>query len=218
MRVGILGGTGPAGSGLATRLASVGTDVVLGSRSEERAREACAQLLERWPDLSGALDPGDNQAAAAGDLVVVATPWDGAVPTVAPLADALQGKVVVSMANALTRIGKEFNALLLPRGSVAEAVQAALPGSHVAAAMHHLPAKELGEVDHPVDGDVLVCSDHADALAATADLLRSMPDLRPLEAGTLASAGPIESFTAVLLSVNVRYRTRAAIRFTGIDA
>ena len=217
MRVGVLGGTGPAGSGLAARLASVGLDVVIGSRSRDRAQEACAAVAERWPERDLPLGPGTNAEAADADIVVVATPWDAAAATVASVAKQLDGKVVISMANALTKMGDEFEPLVPPRGSVAAHVQTAVPGARVAAAFHHLPAKGLANLARPVESDVLVCSDHPSAFEATAELVALIPDLRPLNAGSLSNATPIEAITAVLLQLNVRYRTRAAVRFTGIE-
>ena len=88
----------------------------------------------------------------------------------------------------------------------------------VAAAFHHLPARELAAINHPLDADVLICSDHAEATAATADLVHRIPGLRPLDAGPLSNATPIEAMTAVLLHLNIRYKTRAALRITGVDA
>jgi NADPH-dependent F420 reductase len=130
----------------------------------------------------------------------------------------LKGKVVISMANALARVGDEFQPLVPPRGSVAATVQAAVPEARVAAALHHLPARDLANLAKPVESDVLICSDHRLATKATADLVRLIPALRPLDAGRLSNAAPIEAFAAVLLQLNVRYKTRAAVRLTGIDA
>jgi 8-hydroxy-5-deazaflavin:NADPH oxidoreductase len=150
MEVGILGATGPAGSGLAVRLASVGIDVVVGSRSKERAQETCTALLERWPGRGLSLSPADNGVAAEAEVVVVATPWEAAAATAHSVAPQLDGKVVISMANALTRMGHgEFEPLVPPRGSVAAHVQSSVPGSLVAAAFHHLPAKALASLDVP---------------------------------------------------------------------
>jgi NADPH-dependent F420 reductase len=112
-------------------------------------------------------------------------------------------------------VGKEFQPLVLPRGSVAQHVQAAAPGALVAAAFQHLPAKELAAIDKPLDADVLICSDHAEAITAVSALTVRMPGLRPLEAGSLSSAAAVEAMTAVLLQLNRRYKTRAAIRVTG---
>lgn len=217
MQIGILGATGPAGSGLACRLASVGFDVVVGSRSKYRAMEVSDSLTERWPDRELAIEAADNAGAAEADVVVIATPWDAAAGTAASVARQLQGKVVISMANALAKVGSEFQPLVPPRGSVAASVQAAVPRSHVAAALHHVPAKELGDIEHPVESDVLICSDHPAATATTIDIVNKVPDLRPLDAGQLSNAAPIEAFAAVLLQLNVRYKTRVAVRFTGLN-
>jgi NADPH-dependent F420 reductase len=216
MDIGILGGTGPAGSGLAARFAVAGVEVVIGSRSKERAAESCEKLRKRWPDHELRLEAGDNLRAASADIVIVATPWDAAAWTVSSVAHRLTGKVVVSMANALAKVGDEFEPLVPPRGSVAAHVQAAAPGSLVAAAFHHLPAKALANIEQPIDADVLVCSDHDAAFKVTSELVDLIPDLRPLNAGSLSNAAPIEAVTAVLLQLNVRYKTRAAIRLTGI--
>ena len=216
MRIGILGGTGPAGGALAVRLASVGFETIVGSRSRYRAMEAVDGLKGLWPDRQLTIEAGDNSEAADADLVVVATPWDGAAQTAQSVEEQLRGKVIVSMANALTRIGKEFQPLVPPRGSVAASIQAVLRHSFVAAALHHVPAKELGDLDHPIESDVLICSDFPAATQATSDLVAKIPHMRPLDCGELSLATPIESFTAVLLQLNVRYRTRVAVKFTSI--
>jgi len=217
MRIGILGATGPAGSGLAARLASVGFDVVLGSRSKYKAMEVRDSLVSRWSDHDLNIEASDSAGAAEADVVVIATPWDAAASTAASVSKQLDGKVVISMANALAKVGNEFQPLVPPRGSVAANVQAAIPRSLVAAAFHHVPAKELGDLSEPVVSDVLICSDHPAATNTTVDIVRRIPDMRPLDAGQLSNAAPIEAFAAVLLQLNVRYKTRAAVKFTGID-
>lgn len=217
MNIGILGSTGPAGSALAVRLASVGHSVIVGSRSKYRALEVRDKLLERWPDRDLPIEAATNEGAAEGEIVVIATPWDGAAETAFGVADRLNGKVVISIANALARVGPEFQPLVPPRGSVAGHVQAAVPRARVAAAFHHVPAKELGDLRQPVHSDVLICSDHPSATEVTIALTEDIPDLRPLDAGQLSNAAAIEAFTAVLLQLNSRYKTRVAVRFTGLD-
>ena len=217
MDVGIIGGTGPAGRALAARLASVGLQVVIGSRSADRAREIVDEIHKKWPDHDLALHPAANPEAAAAPLVVVATPWDAAADTASGLRTELSGKVVVSMGNALAKVDGELQAVVPPGGSVAWGVQAAVPEALVSAAFHHLPARSLGDLNRQASGDVLVCSDHPEAYEATAELIRRVPDLRPFDAGSLAAAGPVEAFTAVLLSLNGRYKGRATIHLTGID-
>ena len=213
----MLGGTGPAGRGLSARLADAGVEVVIGSRDASRAEETRAKLLERWPGRTLPLVAGDNAAAATADLVIVATPWEGVVPTCAALAPPLEGKVVVSMANALAKVGDGLQALVPARGSVAATTQAALPASAISAAFHHLPARLLGDLDTTLEDDVLVCADDARALDATVELVECIPGLRALEAGGLESAGAVEAFTAVLLQLNRRYKAKAGIRITGIE-
>jgi 8-hydroxy-5-deazaflavin:NADPH oxidoreductase len=217
MRIGIVGGTGPAGTALAARLASVGYEVVLGSRSRYRAMEARDEIVAQWPDQKLSIDAGENAAAAAADIVIMATPWDSAATTAHDHGKLLAGKVVVSMANALVRVGGEFQPLVPPRGSVAAHVQAAVPECHVVAALHHLPAKELGMLGHPIDSDVLICSDSREAVTTVAEIVAKIPGCRPLDAGQLSNATAIEAFTAVLLQLNVRYKTRVAPKLTGIN-
>lgn len=216
--VGIFGATGPAGSGLATRLASVGVDVVIGSRDQGRAEAVCQTIRDKWPDHALPLRGAVNAEAARADIVVIATPWDAAASTAGSVGEHLDGKVVISMANALAKVGNEFDPLVPPRGSVAAHVQAEIPRACVAAAFHHLPARELADLSHPLEADVLVCSDHPEATQATIELVARMPGLRGLDAGSLANATAIEALTAVLLQLNVRYKTRAGIRITGVDA
>jgi hypothetical protein len=216
MNVGILGGTGPAGRGVAVRLADAGIRVTVGSREAERADLCVGELCEKAPLLASLLEGADNAGAAAAELVVVATPWEGVVATVRALREPLAGKVVVSMANALEKEGREMLALIPPRGSVAAAVQAALPGSLVAAAFHHLPASEMENLESGLEADVLVCSDHPKATAATVGLIEQMRGLRPLDAGSLSQAAAIEAFTAVCITLNIRHKAHSTLRLAGI--
>ena len=202
--------------GLALRLAAAQVEVTVGSRTAERATQKVDEAVERWSDRGLSIGAAQNEEAAGAEVVVLATPWDAAVATASGLADALAGKVVVSMANALQRVGEEFQPLIPPRGSVAESVQAALERSHVGAAFHHIPARLLANLDQPMDCDVLVCGDRPEAVAQTEALVASIPGLRPVVAGTLSLAGAIEAFTGVLLNVNVRHKARASIKLTGL--
>ncbi len=213
MRLGIIGGTGPAGRGLAVRAGRAGHDVLVGSRDAQRARDVVAEL-------PGAPIPGvegcANEDAAGAELVVAATPWDALIATMRPLAASLEDKVVVSMANALVRIRGEMNALLPGRGSMAAELQAALPRSRVTGAFHHLPAALMEDPASGLVADVLVCGDHADARAATCALVDSLEGLRAVDAGSLAQAGPIEAFTAVCITVNIRHKVHSTLRLGGL--
>jgi len=216
MHVGILGGTGPAGRGVAVRLAEAGVRVTVGSRDAERAAHIVSEMQERVPAVGAMLEGADNAGAAEAELVVVATPWDSARGTVHALREPLAGKVVVSMANALVKEGREMWALMPPRGSCAAAIQAALPGSLVSAAFHHLPASEMEDLESGLQADVLVCSDHPEATAATLGLIQQMKGLRPIDAGSLNQAAAIEAFTAVCITVNIRHKVHTTLRLVGI--
>ena len=217
MEIGLLGATGPAGSALAARLADAGHDVVVGSRSKYRAMEVCDKIFDRWPKRSLSIRATDNAGAADAEVVVIATPWDAAAATARSVADHLHRKVVICMSNAIAQVAGEFQPLVPPRGSVSASVQAEVTDAYVAAALHHVPATELGNLDHELASDVLVCSDHRRATETVSEIISGIPGARPLDAGGLSNATAIEAFTAVLLQLNSRYSTRVALRLSGID-
>src|ERR1700709_367476 len=146
MRIGILGATGPAGSGLAARLAEAGHEVLYGSRAVDKAKQSVSELNERWGDRVANLHPCDNAWACDAPVVILAVNADSAIPTVHEHAERLQGKIVVSMANNLVKNGTEFNAVLPPHGSVAAEMRALLWESRVATAFHLVPAAQLARV------------------------------------------------------------------------
>lgn len=218
MDIGILGATGPAGKGMAARLASLGHDVLAGSREKSRADAVVAALREKWDTRVDGLRAGTNdEAAGANDLVIVATTWEGAVATAAGHADALAGNVVVSMANGLEKVGREFRPVLPEAGSLAEAMQAAAPAARVVSAFHLIPAAALGALDEEMDSDVVVCGNDDDARALVLDLVSTIPNLGAFDGGSLVNSVGLEAFTAVLLTVNLRHRGSATLRLSGVD-
>jgi NADPH-dependent F420 reductase len=219
MEIGILGATGPAGRGVAARLADAGHVVLAGSRSRARSEETVAELRERWGERVATLRPATNdEAAAAADLVVVATNWEAALETTQAHAAELRGKVVVAMANGLRREGREFRAVLPTEGSLAAAMQAAAPGAKVVAALQHVPAGALEGLDGLLESDVVVCADDDGARLEVMALLEGIPGLRALDGGSLANAAGIEAFAAVLLTVNLRNRGKGTLRLDGVEA
>jgi NADPH-dependent F420 reductase len=217
MEIGVLGATGPAGRGLSARLASIGHEVVAGSRDADRAAAAVEKLAQRWGERVATLRPGTNDdAARAADLVVIATTWEGAVDTARAHAATVAGKIVISMANGLERVDDEFRPVLLDQGSLAVAVQKAAPEARVVAAFQHVPASALAALDTPIESDVIVCSDDADARRRVLDLVVEIPNLRAFDGGSLASSLAIETFAAMLLSVNLRHRGKGTLRLLGV--
>jgi 8-hydroxy-5-deazaflavin:NADPH oxidoreductase len=218
VQVGVLGGTGPAGRGLGARLASVGHDVVLGSRDHDRAVAVVSELEEQWGERVGSLTAGTNaDAAAAPDVVIVATTWEAATDTVREYAEALDGKVVIAMANGLKKVDTEFRAVIPEEGSLAEAVQVAAPGARVVAAFQHVPASAFAALDKPLESDIIVCGDDRDAQKIVLGLIAGIPNLRGFDGGSLGNAVGIEAFGAVLLSVNLRHKGRGTLKLLGVE-
>jgi 8-hydroxy-5-deazaflavin:NADPH oxidoreductase len=215
MHIGVLGGTGPAGRGIATRLAAAGHQVTLGSRERERAVQIVDEIRDRWGEQVAGLEPGTNHDAADAELVVLATVWDAAVATAEAHADQLDGKVVISMANGLRKEGRQFVPVVTANGSIAAEVQLVAPGAQVVAAFHLVPAAALADISHPLAGDVLVVGDDV-GRPTVLDLIDAIPDLRALDAGPLANALGIESFSAALLTVNLRHKGEGSLRIEGI--
>ena len=174
------------------------------------------ELGEQWGDRAGTLTAGTNADAAAADVVLLGTVWDASVPTAASLADELAGKILISMANGVEKVGRSFRPVIPPEGSLAAAVQAAAPAARVVAAFHHVPAKAMAAIDQPLQGDVLVASDDDDARVTVLDLVDGIPDLRGLDAGPLANALGIEALLATMLTVNLRHQGEATLHFEGI--
>ena len=216
MDIGVVGGTGPAGRGIALRLADAGHHVVLGSRDRERAASTVKELQERWGDRIATLEPGSNDEAAAAPVVFLATVWDAAVATAGELSAALVGTIVVSMANGLEKVGRQFRPVLPPEGSVAQAVAAAVPGARVVAALQHVPAASLGDLDGEPSCDVLVVGDDDEARAIVMGLIDEVPGLRGLDGGSLHNAVGIETFAAAMLTVNLRHKGETSLHLGGV--
>lgn len=215
MTVSVLGGTGPQGRGLARRFAAAGTRVVIGSRSPERAADTAAELAGA---TGGTVTGHDNAgAAAAGDVVVVAVPWEGHRELLESLREPLAGKVVVDCVNPLGFDKQGAFALAVEEGSAAQQAAALLPASRVTAAFHHVSAVLLDDpaVDE-VGTDVLVLGDDREATDLVQSLADAVPGMRGVYAGRLRNAHQVEALTANLISVNRRYRAHAGLRVTDV--
>jgi NADPH-dependent F420 reductase len=212
LTVGVLGGTGPQGKGLALRWAMAGQKVVLGSRSAERATEAAASIP--GDQVSGV----DNAAcAAAADVVLVAVPWEGHADLLKSLRGQLGGQIVIDCVNPLGFDKQGPFALPVEEGSAAQQAAALLPDSRVTAAFHHVSAVHLADLSvEELETDVLVLGDDRDATDVVRALADRIPGVRGVYGGRLRNAHQVEAFTANLIAINRRYKTNSGVRVTNI--
>jgi NADPH-dependent F420 reductase len=198
-RLGILGGTGDLGHGLAIRFCAAGHEVIIGSRSPERGREVARRL-----GLHNARGADNAQAAREAEIVVVACPFEAHAALVQDLAGVLAGKIVI---DATVPLGPGFTFTPPPAGSAAAETQALVPAARVVAAFHTLSAKLLADPSAPLDQDVLVCGDDPGARARAIALVNSL-GARGVDAGGLASAATIEALACLVIGLTVRYKRR----------
>jgi NADPH-dependent F420 reductase len=219
LTVGIIGGTGDQGRGLAYRFARAGQTVLIGSRSAERAQQA-AQEIGAMPGVvdRAAVSGGDNvEVAGRSDIVIVAVPWDGHAAVVAPLRESLVGKVVVDCVNPLGFDKQGPYALRVEEGSAAQQAAALLPESRVCAAFNHVSAPLLADPDiDRIELDVLICAEERELVGVVAALVARVPGMRGIYAGRLRNAHQIEAFTANLIAINKRYKAHAGLRVTDL--
>lgn len=221
-RIGILGGTGPEGSGLAYRWARAGEDVFIGSRDAERAADAAAQIRSRIGASANVNGAENANVVRQCDVVVLTVPFSGHATLLKQLKGGWKdGTVVIdtTVPLAATVGGAATRMLGVWQGSAAEQARELLPGGvSVAAAFQNLGAEQLSK-DEPVDCDVLVCSDDENAKRIAFELAEKIPGARAINGGKLENARIVESLTALLIGINIRYKVHAAgVRFTGLPA
>ncbi|WP_234430736.1 NADPH-dependent F420 reductase [Streptomyces sp. NRRL F-4489] len=209
--IGVLGGTGDQGRGLAYRFARAGHKVIIGSRAEERAQAAAAEL-------GLGVEGADNaECARRSDAVIVAVPWEGHAKTLQALREELAGKLVIDCVNPLGFDKKGAYALKPEEGSAAEQAAALLPESRVTAAFHHLSAVLLQDPEvAEIDTDVMVLGERRADTDLVQALTARIPGMRGVFAGRLRNAHQVESLVANLISVNRRYKAHAGLRVTDV--
>lgn len=211
LRVGVLGGTGEQGRGLARRLALAGHDVIIGSRDAGRAAQSAADLGHGVTGLA------NEDCARAADIVIVAVPWEGHATLLASLREALAGKVVVDCVNPLGFDKQGAYALKVDEGSAAEQAAGILTDSRVVAAFHHISAVLLlDESVDSIDTDIIVLGDDREATDTVQALAARISGMRGVFGGRLRNAGQVEGLTANLISMNRRYKAHAGIRITDV--
>jgi NADPH-dependent F420 reductase len=211
--VGIIGGTGPEGRGLAARFARAGREVIIGSRDAARGAEAAGEVAS----LSGGkASGGTNATAAAAEIVIIALPYSAQAETLAPLAGVLGARIVVSTVVPLSFKPGRVEIVPLAAGSAAEEMQALLPDARVAGAFQSLSAKHLIDLAHPVAGDVIVCSDDAEARQEVMALASLIEGVRAVDGGPLLNCRYVEGLTALQVSLNRIHKATTGIQIVGL--
>jgi NADPH-dependent F420 reductase len=213
--LGFIGGTGPEGRGLAVRFALAGERVIIGSRDEERAWKAVESISEMVPadSVEGA---HNDQAARLADIVFVTVPYAGHRDTLASLKESLAGKIVVDVVAPLAFDRGRARSIAVPEGSVALQARAVLPESQIVGAFQSISARDLLAPDRPVESDVVVCADEAEAKDVVMRLAEGIEGVRAVDGGGLENARYVEDFTALLLNINRIYKAHSSLRILGI--
>jgi NADPH-dependent F420 reductase len=216
----IVGGTGALGFGLALRLGREGVPIVIGSRDESRAQEACVRAANEVPECSftGLVNA---EAVQQAQIVILSVPFRNQSETLTNLKGALkEGQLLVDATVPLAAAvsGKATRTLGVWQGSAAQqALEMAPDGVRVVSAFHTVSAAHLADLDSKLDEDVLICGDRREDKEQVAELVRLIPGLRPVDCGPLELARIVEQLTPLLISINARHKVRAGIRIVGLE-
>jgi NADPH-dependent F420 reductase len=217
--IAILGGTGPAGMGLALRWARAGETVIIGSRDAQRAQEIANKIKQRAGDQARISGIENSAACAATDLLVLTVPFEGQATLLKQLKPAIRpGSILIDATVALAAGvgGRASRTLGVWQGSSAQQAAELVPkGVNVVAAFHNLSA-DLLNGDDPLDCDVIVCGDDANAAQLTRALANKIPGVRAIDGGKLENARTLEQITALLIGLNIRHKGHGGIRITGL--
>ncbi|HEY1676876.1 MAG TPA: NADPH-dependent F420 reductase [Candidatus Sulfotelmatobacter sp.] len=219
--IAIIGGTGPAGTGIALRWARAGVKVIIGSRDESRAQQAAETTKQKAGPGASVSGMVNSEACAAADILMLTVPFEGQAALLKQLKPAIsEGSIVIDATVPLASAvgGRASRPLGVWQGSAAEQTAELVPkGVSVVAAFHNLSA-ELLNGDAPLDCDVIVCSDDPDAAQLTRELAAKIPGVRAIDGGKLENARIVEQITALLIGLNIRHKGHSGIRITGLPA
>jgi NADPH-dependent F420 reductase len=217
--IAILGGTGPAGTGLALRWARAGGAIIIGSRDPQRARDVAARIRGRVGFEAVVSGMENSAACAAADILMLTVPFEGQAALLKQLKPAMtEGSILIDATVPLAAGvgGRASRTLGVWQGSAAQQAAELVPkGVSVVAAFHNVSA-ELLNGDDPLDCDVIVCSDDPDAAQLTRELAAKIPGVRAIDGGKLDNARTVEQITALLIGLNIRHKGHAGIRITGL--
>ena len=213
-KIGIIGGTGPEGLGLAMRFAKAGDRVFIGSRSKDRAEDAVRKVKEAVPDakVEGLIN---DEAVEQAEVVFLTVPWDAHQSTLEGLAEVIGEKVLVDVVVPMLFDRGQPKAITVEEGSAAQQARAVARGAKVVSAFHHLDGTELQKVERPMQGDVLVCGDHKGAMKKVMALVERIEYVRALDAGGLSNSRYLEEWTVLLLHLNRIYKAHTGVRIVG---
>jgi 8-hydroxy-5-deazaflavin:NADPH oxidoreductase len=217
--IAIVGGTGPAGTGLALRWARAGETILIGSRDAQRAQDAAAEIKKQTGNAAQISGMENSAACAATDLLVLTVPFEGQATLLKQLKPAIRpGSILIDATVALAAGvgGRASRTLGVWQGSAAQqAAELAPKGVSVVAAFHNLSADRLNG-NEALDCDVIVCSDDANAAQLARSLAAKLPGVRAIDGGKLENARMLEQITALLIGLNIRHKGHAGIRITGL--
>ena len=222
--IAILGGTGPAGTGLALRWARAGETIIIGSRDSARAQQTAALIQQKIDQQKAGLQAQvsgmENSAAcAAADILMLTVPFEGQATLLKQLKPSItEGSILIDATVPLAASigGRASRTIGVWQGSAAQQAAELVPKEvSVVSAFHNVSA-ELLNGDAPLDCDVIVCSDDPDAAQLTRELAAKIPGVRAIDGGKLENARIVEQITALLIGLNIRHKGHAGIRITGL--
>jgi NADPH-dependent F420 reductase len=217
--IAIIGGTGPAGMGLALRWVRAGETVIIGSREESRAKQAAQSIRARVGEHARVSGLENSAACAAADILMLTVPFEGQASLIKRLKSAMTpGSILIDASVPLAAGvgGRASRTLGVWQGSAAQqAAELVADEVSVVAAFHNVSAELMGG-DNPLDCDVIVCSDDPDAAQLTRELAAKIPGIRPIDGGKLENARTVEQITALLIGLNMRHKGHSGIRITGL--
>ena len=217
--IAVLGGTGPEGFGLALRWAQAGEMVIIGSRDLKRAEEAASKIQSKVGSNAHVSAKENIEACASADLLVLTIPFEGHATLLKQLKPAIRpGSIVIDATVPLAASvgGRPTRTLGVWQGSAAQETSELVPkGVSVVAAFQNLSATLLNQ-DAPLDCDVIVCSDDAEAIKVVRSLAVKIPGVRAIDGGKLENARILEHITALLVGMNIRHKGDSGIRITGL--
>jgi 8-hydroxy-5-deazaflavin:NADPH oxidoreductase len=217
--IAVIGGTGPAGMGLALRWARAGETVIIGSRNEERAQQTAAAIQRRAGPEANVTGMENSAACDAADILMLTVPFEAQATLIKQLKPAMtDGSILIDATVPLAASvgGRASRTLGVWQGSAAQQAAELVPkGVSLVAAFHNVSAEMLNG-DAPLDCDVIVCSNDADASQLTRELAAKIPGVRPIDGGPLQNARIVEQITALLIGMNIRHKGHAGIRITGL--